>query len=75
MQWNLGKFLVDAAREPVARFRSAVAPEDPALVTAIGALLPHWGAAPDIDGDPRNKGVDYAMSVNDRFLFLNIHVA
>lgn len=42
VQWNLGKFLVDAAREPVARFRSAVAPEDPALVTAIGALLPHW---------------------------------
>lgn len=38
--WNFEKFLVSPAGEPVARFRSATAPDDPALVAAIEAQLP-----------------------------------
>jgi glutathione peroxidase len=39
VQWNFEKFLVDASGTVVARFRPAVAPDDPALVTAIEKVL------------------------------------
>ena len=40
VQWNFEKFLVSPSGEVVARFRPPVAPEDPAVVSAIEAHLP-----------------------------------
>ncbi|MBN9610255.1 MAG: glutathione peroxidase [Actinobacteria bacterium 69-20] len=40
VQWNFEKFLISPEGAPVGRFRSAVAPDDPALVGAIEAQLP-----------------------------------
>jgi glutathione peroxidase len=40
IQWNFEKFLVSPAGDVVARFRPLVAPDDPALVTAIEEQLP-----------------------------------
>ncbi len=40
VQWNFEKFLISPDSVPVGRFRSAVAPDDPALVGAIEAQLP-----------------------------------
>jgi glutathione peroxidase len=38
--WNFEKFLVSPAGEVVARFRSSVAPDDPALLEAVESVLP-----------------------------------
>ena len=38
--WNFEKFLVSPAGEVVARFRSSVAPDDPALLAAVESVLP-----------------------------------
>lgn len=40
VQWNFEKFLVSPEGTIVGRFRSAVTPEDPALVAAIEGQLP-----------------------------------
>lgn len=40
VKWNFEKFLISPDGMPVARFRSPVAPDDPALVAAIEAQLP-----------------------------------
>jgi glutathione peroxidase len=40
VQWNFEKFLVSSAGGVVGRFRTAIAPEDPALVGAIEEHLP-----------------------------------
>ena len=40
VQWNFEKFLVAPDGEVVARFRTKVEPDDPALVDAIEAVLP-----------------------------------
>ena len=40
VQWNFEKFLVGPAGAVVARFRTPVAPDDPALVAAVEAVLP-----------------------------------
>lgn len=40
VQWNFEKFLVAPNGDVVARFRPTVTPEDPALVSAVEALLP-----------------------------------
>ncbi len=39
--WNFEKFLVSPQGEVVGRFRSKVEPDDPELVAAIEAVLPH----------------------------------
>jgi glutathione peroxidase len=38
--WNFEKFLVSPAGEVVGRFRSSVAPDDPALLEAVESVLP-----------------------------------
>lgn len=38
--WNFAKFVVDPSGAVVARFAPTVAPEDPALIRAIEAVLP-----------------------------------
>jgi glutathione peroxidase len=38
--WNFEKFLVSPAGEVAARFRSSVAPDDPALLEAVESVLP-----------------------------------
>jgi glutathione peroxidase len=38
--WNFEKFLVSPAGDVVARFRSSVAPDDPALLEAVESVLP-----------------------------------
>ena len=38
--WNFEKFLVSPAGDVVARFRSSVAPDDPALLEAVESILP-----------------------------------
>jgi glutathione peroxidase len=38
--WNFEKFLVSPAGEVVARFRSSVAPDHPALLEAVESVLP-----------------------------------
>jgi glutathione peroxidase len=38
--WNFEKFLVSPAGEVVARFRSSVAPDDPAVLAAVESVLP-----------------------------------
>jgi glutathione peroxidase len=38
--WNFEKFLLSPAGEVVARFRSSVAPDDPALLEAVESVLP-----------------------------------
>ncbi len=40
IQWNFEKFLVSSDGEVLARFRPAVEPEDPTLVSALEAALP-----------------------------------
>lgn len=40
IQWNFEKFLVDPAGKVVGRFRPMTTPEDPAVLTAIEAVLP-----------------------------------
>lgn len=40
IRWNFTKFLVDADGQVVARFESAVKPEDPQVIAAIEKLLP-----------------------------------
>lgn len=40
IRWNFTKFLVDRDGQVVARFESAVEPEDPQVITAIEKLLP-----------------------------------
>jgi glutathione peroxidase len=40
IQWNFEKFLVAPGGEVVARFRPATTPDDPAVVSAIEAVLP-----------------------------------
>jgi len=40
VKWNFEKFVVDVDGHVVARFRSAVEPDDPALVAAIESVLP-----------------------------------
>jgi glutathione peroxidase len=40
IRWNFTKFLVDADGRVVARFESAVKPEDPQVIAAIEKLLP-----------------------------------
>jgi glutathione peroxidase len=40
VQWNFEKFLVSPAGEVVARFRPKTLPNDPAVTSAIEALLP-----------------------------------
>lgn len=40
VEWNFEKFLVSSGGEVVGRFRTAVEPDDPALVAAIEAALP-----------------------------------
>lgn len=40
VQWNFEKFLISPAGAIAGRFRSAVTPEDPALISAIEAQLP-----------------------------------
>jgi glutathione peroxidase len=39
VEWNFEKFLVSAEGDVVARFRSAVVPDDPAVIDAIEAQL------------------------------------
>ena len=39
VKWNFEKFLIGRDGRPVGRFRSKVAPDDPALVSAIEAAL------------------------------------
>ncbi|TYB68895.1 glutathione peroxidase [Nonomuraea sp. PA05] len=39
VQWNFEKFLVDGEGRVVARFRPRIAPEDPAITSAIEQLL------------------------------------
>jgi glutathione peroxidase len=39
--WNFEKFLVSPQGEVVGRFRTRVEPDDPGLVAAIEAILPH----------------------------------
>jgi glutathione peroxidase len=41
VRWNFEKFLVGAAGQVVARFRTQTEPEAPALVAAIEANLPY----------------------------------
>jgi glutathione peroxidase len=41
VRWNFEKFLVAPDGQVVARFRTKVEPEDPALVDAVEAVLPH----------------------------------
>jgi glutathione peroxidase len=41
VRWNFEKFLVAPDGQLVARFRTKVEPEDPALVDAVEAVLPH----------------------------------
>jgi glutathione peroxidase len=38
--WNFEKFLVSPAGEVVARFRTSVAPDDPAVLEAVESVLP-----------------------------------
>jgi glutathione peroxidase len=38
-RWNFHKYLVDRGGNPVAAFPSAVAPEDPRLVSALERIL------------------------------------
>ena len=38
--WNFEKFLVSPSGDVVARFRSSVAPDDPALLEAVESILP-----------------------------------
>jgi glutathione peroxidase len=38
--WNFEKFLVSPDGEVVARFRSSVAPDDPAVLAAVESVLP-----------------------------------
>ncbi len=40
VQWNFEKFLISPAGRPVARFRSATTPDDPAVIAAIEEQLP-----------------------------------
>ena len=40
IRWNFTKFLVDADGQVVARFESAVKPEDPQVIAAVEELLP-----------------------------------
>lgn len=39
IQWNFEKFLCDRRGQPVARFAPPVRPDDPQVLTTIGALL------------------------------------
>ncbi len=41
VRWNFEKFLVAPDGRVVARFRTKVEPDDPALVAAVEAVLPH----------------------------------
>ena len=41
IQWNFEKFLVAPGGEVVGRFRPNTTPDDPAVVSAIEAVLPH----------------------------------
>jgi glutathione peroxidase len=41
VRWNFEKFLVAPDGQVVGRFRTKVEPDDPALVEAIEAVLPH----------------------------------
>lgn len=40
IEWNFEKFVISPDGTPVARFRSKVTPDDPALVAAVEAQLP-----------------------------------
>jgi len=40
IQWNFEKFLVSPEGKPIARFRPRTVPDDPAVISAIEAVLP-----------------------------------